>query len=47
VRRLGLLARNDLLFLTFLIKPGDGVFGQQSYYAPIRSLLIYRVSLEL
>jgi hypothetical protein len=47
VTRLGLLSRNDLLFLTFLIKPGDGIYGQQSYYAPIRSLLIYRVILDL
>jgi hypothetical protein len=47
VTRLGLISRDDLLFLTFLIRPGDGMYGQQSYYAPIRSLLIYRISIEL
>ena len=45
--RLGLLPRNDLLFLTFLIRPGDDYYGQQTYFAPIRALLIYRMSLEL
>jgi hypothetical protein len=47
VMRLGLLRRDDLLFLTFLIRPGDALYGQHNYYAPIRSLLIYRVRLEL
>ena len=47
VTRLGLVSRNDLLFLTFLIRPGDAMYGQHSYFAPIRSLLIYRVILEL
>ncbi|MFI5306884.1 MAG: hypothetical protein ACHQ53_06020 [Polyangiales bacterium] len=47
VTRLGLLPRNDLLFLTFLIRPGDALYGQQSYYAPIRALLVYRMILEL
>lgn len=47
VTRLGLLPRNDLLFLTFLIRPGDGMYGQQSYFSPVRALLIYRIMLEL
>jgi hypothetical protein len=47
VMRLGLLERNDLLFLTFLTRPGDPNYGQQSYFAPIRALLVYRVALEL
>jgi hypothetical protein len=47
VTRLGLLSRNDLLFLTFLIRPGDAMYGQHNYYAPIRSLLIYRMILNL
>lgn len=45
--RLGLVPRNDLLFLTFLIRPGDPSFGQHAYFAPVRSLLIYRMILEL
>jgi hypothetical protein len=45
--RLGLMPRNDLLFLTFLIRPGDDTYGQQTYFAPIRALLIYRMNLEL
>jgi hypothetical protein len=47
VTRLGLLPRNDLLFLTFLIRPGDDIYGQQSYYAPVRALLIYRMLFTL
>jgi opacity protein-like surface antigen len=47
VTRLGILPRNDLLFLTFLTRPGDGKYGQHSYFSPIRALLIYRMSLEL
>jgi len=47
VTRLGLLPRNDLVFLTFLIRPGDAVYGQQSYFAPIRALLIYRIMIDL
>jgi len=44
---LGLLPRNDLLYLTFLIRPGDALYGQQAYYAPVRALLVYRMILEL
>lgn len=47
VTRLGLITRNDLLLLTFLIRPGDGTYGQHDYYMPVRSLLIYRMMLEL
>lgn len=45
--RLGLVPRNDLLFLTFLIRPGDPSYGQHAYYAPIRALLVYRMILVL
>jgi hypothetical protein len=47
VTRLGLLARNDLLFLTFLTRPGDPSYGQHNYFSPIRALLIYRMILDL
>jgi hypothetical protein len=47
VRRLGLIDRDDLLFLTFLIRPGDGYYGQHDYHAPIRALLVYRMILAL
>jgi hypothetical protein len=47
VTRLGILSRNDLLFLTFLTRPGDPAYGQHNYFAPIRALLIYRMILEL
>jgi hypothetical protein len=47
VTRLGLLHADDLLFLTFLIRPGDGIYGQHNYFSPIRSLLIYRMSFQL
>lgn len=47
IRRLGLLERNDLLFFTFLIRPGDRYYGQHNYYSPIRALLIYRLMLAL
>jgi hypothetical protein len=45
--RVGILPRNDLIFWTVLIRPGDDEFGQQSYYSPVRSLLIYRMILDL
>jgi hypothetical protein len=47
VTRLGLVPRNDLLFLTFLTRPGDPSYGQHAYYAPVRALLIYRLILAL
>jgi hypothetical protein len=47
VRRMGLLARNDLLFFTFLIRPGDRYYGQHNYYSPVRALLVYRLMLAL
>lgn len=47
VARLGLIEEDDLLFATFLIRPGDGYYGQHSYYSPVRALLIYRMTLEL
>jgi hypothetical protein len=45
--RLGLLPRNDLLFLTFLIRPGDPQYGQHNYFSPIRARLIYRMLFQL
>jgi hypothetical protein len=47
VTRLGILRRDDLLFITFLARPGDDSYGQHSYFAPIRALAIYRVRLTL
>jgi hypothetical protein len=47
VTRPGLLTRDDTLFLTFLIRPGDGYYGQHSYFAPVRALAIYRFTLSL
>ena len=47
VTRLGILPRNDLLFITFLTRPGDGKYGQHAYFSPIRALAIYRMILEL
>jgi hypothetical protein len=45
--RLGLIRKNDTLFLTFLIRPGDDYYGQHAYFAPVRALLIYRMLLGL
>jgi len=45
--RFGLVKRNDMLFLTFLTRPGDGVYGVHSYFAPIRALIVYRLTLPL
>ena len=47
VIRLGLIERNDLLFATFLIRPGDDYYGQHAYFSPVRALLIYRMFLQL
>jgi hypothetical protein len=47
VTRLGLIERNDLIFATFLIRPGDGSYGQHSYYSPVRALIIYRLQIDL
>jgi hypothetical protein len=46
-RRLGLVTRDDLVFLTFLIRPGDRYYGQHNYYSPVRALLVYRLILAL
>jgi hypothetical protein len=47
VTRLGLIDRNDLVFLTFLIRPTDPYYGEHSYFAPVRALIIYRLMLSL
>ena len=47
VARLGLVERNDMLFLTFLTRPGDGNYGVHSYFAPVRALIVYRLTLPL
>lgn len=45
--RLGLITRNDMLFITALMRPGDGLYGVHSYFAPVRALIVYRVTLSL
>ena len=45
--RFGLIKRNDMLFFTFLVRPGDGMYGVHSYFAPIRALIVYRLTLPL
>jgi hypothetical protein len=45
--RLGLVEHNDMLFVTFLIRPGDDLYGVHSYYAPVRALIVYRLMLSL
>jgi hypothetical protein len=45
--RLGLIDRNDMLFITALMRPGDGLYGVHSYFAPVRALIVYRVTLSL
>jgi hypothetical protein len=47
VTRLGILSRDDLLFITFLMRPGDESYGQHAYHAPVRALAIYRIRLTL
>jgi hypothetical protein len=47
VTRPGLFRRNDMLAVTFLIRPGDDTYGQHFYYLPIRGLIAYRVAWEL
>lgn len=47
VGRFGLVHRNDMLFFTFLMRPGDGNYGVHSYFAPIRALIVYRLTLPL
>lgn len=45
--RLGLVDHNDMLFITFLLRPGDGLYGVHSYFAPVRALIVYRLMLSL
>jgi len=45
--RFGLVQRNDVLYFTFLMRPGDGTYGVHSYFAPIRALIVYRLTLPL
>jgi hypothetical protein len=45
--RLGLVNHNDMLFITFLVRPGDGLYGVHSYFAPVRALIVYRLQLSL
>lgn len=48
VTRAGILTRrDDLLYFSFRICPGDDEFGQQSLHAPIRGILLYRLALTL
>lgn len=45
--RFGLTHHNDMLFITFLVRPGDGLYGVHSYFAPVRALIVYRLQLSL
>ena len=45
--RLGLIERNDMLFITALLRPRDALYGVHSYFAPVRALIVYRVTLSL
>ena len=47
VTRPGFVRRDDLLFLTVLVRPDDPYYGQHSYYLPLRALLVYRMQLSL
>ena len=47
VTRLGLVKRDDLVFVTVLVRPGDNTYGQHAYYSPVRALIVYRMMLEL
>jgi hypothetical protein len=47
VTRVGLVPRNDLLLVSLLARPGDGLFGQHMYFSPLRAIVAYRVTLEL
>lgn len=47
VRRVGILERGDLMYLTILARPGDREFGHHTYALPIRALIIYRAVLDL
>jgi hypothetical protein len=45
--RLGLVDRNDMVFFTFLIQPGNDLYGQHTYFSPVRAILVYRLYLAL
>lgn len=47
VTRVGLVHKNDALLLSMLFRPTDELYGQHSYYLPMRLLLVYRLVLEL
>jgi hypothetical protein len=47
VTRLGLIPRNDALFVSLLLRPQDENYGQHSYYLPLRVVIAYRLMLEL
>lgn len=48
VTRAGLLTkRNDLIYFSFRMRPGDQEFGQHALNAPVRGILVYRVMLTL
>ena len=47
VSRVGLVARRDMLFVTVLVRPGDDMYGQHAYFAPLRALFFYRLELML
>jgi hypothetical protein len=45
--RLGLVEHNDMLFITFAMRPNDALYGVHSYYAPVRAQIVYRLMLSL
>jgi hypothetical protein len=47
VARLGLLKRNDAVFVSLLMRPDDKYYGQHGYYLPARALINYRMAFEL
>lgn len=48
VTRAGLLTRrDDLIYFSFRMRPGDDEFGQHSLHAPVRGILVYRIALRI
>ena len=45
--RPGLVNQDDMLFLTFLMRPNDPLYGLHSYFMPVRALLVYRLMWSL
>ena len=41
--RPGFTEQDDMIFVTFLIRPNDPMYGQHSYFMPVRALIAYRL----